>query len=70
VIYLIRVGGLLHHGTSRLAEHEAYAAKLTAAGHAVTVLHEPFHMGRNSANLNASESPASAANTPGPWTTS
>jgi hypothetical protein len=35
-IYLIRVGGLLHHGTSHLEEHLEYATRLTEAGHDVT----------------------------------
>jgi len=36
MIYTISVNGLLHHATSRLDEHETYAAKLTEAGHQVT----------------------------------
>jgi len=34
--YLIYVNGLLHHGTSRQQDHEAYAARLREAGHDVT----------------------------------
>lgn len=35
-LYVIRVNGLLHHCTGRLADHEEWAAKLRAAGHEVT----------------------------------
>jgi hypothetical protein len=35
-IYLIRVGGLLHHGTSHLEDHLEYARQLTQAGHDIT----------------------------------
>ena len=42
MIYLIRVGGFLHHGTSRRDEHEAYAARLVEAGHDVKVEAVPY----------------------------
>jgi hypothetical protein len=35
-IHLIRVGGLLHHGTSHLEDHLEYARKLSQAGHDIT----------------------------------
>jgi hypothetical protein len=40
VTYLIRVNGLVHHGTSHQQEHEEYAARLREAGHDVTTEEE------------------------------
>ena len=66
MIYLIRVNRLLHHGTSKQAFHESYAAHLRTLGHDVTTesvdsfCHETSHMARNGANVNALGSPAMA----------
>ena len=35
-IYLIRVNGFLHHGTSHHKDHTVYAAQLANAGHNVS----------------------------------
>jgi len=66
VIYLIRVSGLLHHGTSVREDHEAYAAQLIESGRAVTTeqresfLHISSHMARIGAKVYALGSPAMA----------